>query len=662
MRNNIYLPTLKHIKIFNYSLYNQDIDYEFIDGVNLIIGGNGVGKTTFINIIKYALIGLYKKDLIVKNYNNEKRYIRESYTNSNYYFRNRTNNLDSDKNGYVELSFNIGECLITVKRGLYNTEIQAASYIEKNKKINILGEVIKQDEYQKYENLSLKEKSKYLQFNYENLVSKKANLADFNDFIFFVNQVLIFDESHNDVLWTAQIQKRIFANYMHDKDLYIKRKNLLLEATYQDSIARHKQEEIKAIKKVQKKIDSIGDIDEIKKKKLKLFEEKDILNNKINILIDKRNSLQRRISELYKDHANINNNINKKEKDLDKEALAINTQFSLGKNAKYDLYRKQIVMNNLCPMCNSMLDKSLIEKLENNKCFLCHSHLYFTEDDVLNTEFESLRLVMKELQNKRNEIENIICSDEKELKKIDDCFNELKRKIFENNTKLRIIENTEVDINSNFKQESAYIVMMNRIEELLEEKKQASDLSEKCRQESEKIMFTLEEALLNDTKTISSIFSEFAEAFLNIPCYLTFIKPKHGEAKIFFPVIDNKIRYDADELSESQRFFVDYSFRMSILEFFYEFPSFYICETPDSSLDISYEENAAKTLLKYIEKPNSLIITSNLNNSSFIKSILKKTKKIKILNLLNYGKVSIVQKNHKELQRLSRQIEEMING
>lgn len=662
MRNNIYLPTLKHIKIFNYSLYNQDIDYEFIDGVNLIIGGNGVGKTTFINIIKYALIGLYKKDLIVKNYNNEKRYIRESYTNSNYYFRNRTNNLDSDKNGYVELSFNIGECLITVKRGLYNTEIQAASYIEKNKKINILGEVIKQDEYQKYENLSLKEKSKYLQFNYENLVSKKANLADFNDFIFFVNQVLIFDESHNDVLWTAQIQKRIFANYMHDKDLYIKRKNLLLEATYQDSIARHKQEEIKAIKKVQKKIDSIGDIDEIKKKKLKLFEEKDILNNKINILIDKRNNLQRRISELYKDHANINNNINKKEKDLDKEALAINTKFSLGKNAKYDLYRKQIVMNNLCPMCNSMLDKSLIEKLENNKCFLCHSHLYFTEDDVLNTEFESLRLVMKELQNKRNEIENIICSDEKELKKIDDCFNELKRKIFENNTKLRIIENTEVDINSNFKQESAYIVMMNRIEELLEEKKQASDLSEKCRQESEKIMFTLEEALLNDTKTISSIFSEFAEAFLNIPCYLTFIKPKHGEAKIFFPVIDNKIRYDADELSESQRFFVDYSFRMSILEFFYEFPSFYICETPDSSLDISYEENAAKTLLKYIEKPNSLIITSNLNNSSFIKSILKKTKKIKILNLLNYGKVSIVQKNHKELQRLSRQIEEMING
>lgn len=52
--NNIFLPTLKRVKIVNYSLYNSDIDYEFIDGLNLIIGGNGVGKTTFISIVKLS--------------------------------------------------------------------------------------------------------------------------------------------------------------------------------------------------------------------------------------------------------------------------------------------------------------------------------------------------------------------------------------------------------------------------------------------------------------------------------------------------------------------------------------------------------------------------------------------------------------------------------
>ena len=98
---------------------------------------------------------------------------------------------------------------------------------------------------------------------------------------------------------------------------------------------------------------------------------------------------------------------------------------------------------------------------------------------------------------------------------------------------------------------------------------------------------------------------------------------------------------------------------MSILSYFYQCPSFYICETPDSSLDISYEENAADTFMKYLEKPNSLILTSNLNNSTFVKSILLKTPKRKVLNLLKYGKISKVQQNHELLNVLSKEIEEM---
>ena len=57
--NSIYLPELIKIKISDFSLYKEDIEYNFVKGVNLIIGGNGVGKTTFINIIKYSLVGGY---------------------------------------------------------------------------------------------------------------------------------------------------------------------------------------------------------------------------------------------------------------------------------------------------------------------------------------------------------------------------------------------------------------------------------------------------------------------------------------------------------------------------------------------------------------------------------------------------------------------------
>ena len=120
----IYLPSLKRVRISNYSLYNGDIDYEFVDGLNLIIGGNGVGKTTFISIIKYALIGLYKKDLDVRVYKGEKRLIRGKYTNCNTYFRSRTEELESDKEGGVELWFNINETEFYVKRSLYDVKIE----------------------------------------------------------------------------------------------------------------------------------------------------------------------------------------------------------------------------------------------------------------------------------------------------------------------------------------------------------------------------------------------------------------------------------------------------------------------------------------------------------------------------------------------------------
>jgi len=79
-----YLPSLKRIQIKIFSLYPGDLNftYDFIEGVNLIIGGNGVGKTTFLNILKYALIGLYRKETDVK---------RREYSGIEYRYEKRVN-------------------------------------------------------------------------------------------------------------------------------------------------------------------------------------------------------------------------------------------------------------------------------------------------------------------------------------------------------------------------------------------------------------------------------------------------------------------------------------------------------------------------------------------------------------------------------------------
>ena len=170
----------------------------------------------------------------------------------------------------------------------------------------------------------------------------------------------------------------------------------------------------------------------------------------------------------------------------------------------------------------------------------------------------------------------------------------------------------------------------------------------------------IEGEILKNVSKFSDIFSSFAESFLGVKCSLTYTKyDSTSSIRRFYPVIDGKIRRSEESLSESQRFFIDHSFRMSILTFFYQTPTFYIVETPDSSLDISYEKNAANVFMRFLNNPNSIIITSNLNNSSFISHLIeRKNVQFSLIGLLEIAKKSVIQGTSNQLKAIYNNIKE----
>lgn len=652
--HKVYLPILKKIRIINYSLYREDIDYEFIEGLNLIVGGNGVGKTTFINILKYALIGLYKKQLDVKNYKGEKRLTRESYKNSDSFFKNRTKNLPSDEEGFVELIFQINESVFIVKRSLYEAKLLEAKIIKDETTKTIKGQPINQDSYKDYNDA---EKNKdNLQYNYEVLVAKEANLSDFDDFIFFVNQILFFGETRENVLWNEDIQERLMNAFFNDPKYEKQRKEFEFEAKYQDSLARHKQEEIKAIRRVVQRIN--GDEPENTDiKKLKLLDEIDYLEKKQESIFKKQNEIEKETKAYYKKTADLSILINQKEKEKEQYTSQRVNRLWKDLNPKYEIFKKQYEINKICPFCNSNLNMKNIE-VSSDECFFCHTKLSNVSED--DERYSSLKIEISNLVSERTKFEKLIIDNEKTLKELDSDFRAIKIQLFDKRNILRAFEKGAPKDN---KQDYSYQIMMNRIDQLDKEKEEHQEKSEMLLNQASDIKKNIEESLQKNTRNISNVFTDFAESFMKLPCYLTLesVRDKRAKDKIiklFFPVIDSVARYDEEELSESQRFFVDYSFRMSVLSFFYTTGSFYICETPDSSLDISYEENAADIFVKYISSPNVLILTTNLNNTSFIKTILQKTKNKKILNLFKIGKVSEVQKQHEMLKKLSDELED----
>lgn len=654
--NQLWLPEIKWIKINNYSLYNKNIEYEFIKGVNLIIGGNGVGKTTFINILKYALIGLYKKDVVVKNYDGELRISRGSYTNPNIYFRNRCRNIESDINAEVIVYFSINQVEFIVKRSLYDIKLMDVEINEDGKRYHLEGESKKQDEYEK---LKDDEKKVCLQYHYEQAIKKFSHLDEFEDFIFFINRILLFDETRETILWDEEIQKRLSSTYFNDPELERERKDAENKKIYYNSKARHKSEEIKAIRRV---FDSMEEnqenIESIKTKNIQqlyavIEKDKDILEK----YDEERKQIQNILSEYYKKINDLSNLISEREKEVSKieeEALKI-VWGAL--NPNYNVFKAQLLQNEICPLCNKPIDSHKF-CINTTNCFLCNNRLT-NKDDKESKKLSIKRRELDELYEKRQLLEREITSFEDSIRKCDHQFRKTKSRLFINETALREAETSMLPINE--KEDLGLQAMLQRMQQLNEEKEEAIRMSKACQRKADDFVKKIEKNLIDITEDVSEIFSEFAEAFLKLPCYLSYDKFGKKNVKMFIPSIDNMLRKEEEELSESQRFFIDYSFRMSILSFFYNGPAFYVCETPDSSLDISYEINAAHTFMKYLEKPNILIITSNLNNSTFIDCLIESAPNIKILNLLNFGKVSRIQKESQVLQEASRRIEVKVN-
>lgn len=141
-------------------------------------------------------------------------------------------------------------------------------------------------------------------------------------------------------------------------------------------------------------------------------------------------------------------------------------------------------------------------------------------------------------------------------------------------------------------------------------------------------------------EAVQTAFSEFARGFLLEQCSLAWAphRTQVGEtgAAIDFPAFELEMtgsdfsspmrRQGPQQVSESQREFIDLAFRMALIDVAGSGGiGTIVIDAPESSLDAVFVTRAADVLVRYASSPgNRLIITSNLIEGNLIPELIRK--------------------------------------
>lgn len=650
------LPTLKKVRVERLSLYTRSIDMKVYPGLNLIIGGNGIGKTTLVNTILFGLVGnaTYKKlDGVIR----ETPLIHEDY------FHGRLEPADQDL-AQVTITLGIGADEVSITRALYRPQILRLYHKrarERDAKA-ITGNPVE------------------LEQRYRRLLEKLLGVPSFEDFVFIVANLLIFDENRRTLAWDPEVQNRMVRLLSVPRELDVAFSKLSVLVTQNDTKGRHKSEDRKRIRReidkwIEAKDEQKNEPQDPEAERQSIERRLNEVDQEIDRLEDEVEDDRLRISSEIRSLKELNaraDEIELKRAPLVEKQTELESEFygSIYRSvpAAYVLLLEALVKTGECEFCHShgkQLRALGRELKAAGLCIVCRSQIDYTralqtnDQQPLSDQINSLRETIERLDLEITAYAAAQATAKSTISVLQETLADKSRSIRNLNTERFELKTRYTNLNEQFgdgetdpwlqEQNRAIEKLDNEIEKLYRKR---DDAKAKLKEINEDILRVLHSV----NEKLTPLFSEFASQFLGTNCELVIAqKTRQGKPVAYmFPRFLEKERPSIHQVSESQRFFIDQAFRMALIGWFAQAntgKTFCIVETPEASLDLAYEENVAKMYLEFAKQGHSIIATSNLNSSKFLVELFKHLgddPKRKVLDLLAYGRLSTVQGSHKK--------------
>lgn len=196
MTSRITLPVVSRLSIRNYSLYpgvdKSGLDLEFPPGVTVLAGINGVGKTTLLNLLMRMLLGPLDRPDSDRDLSRISK--RELVHNKRFsFFSDRVPEKLGD-DAIATLEFTIGQHALTVTRSLNTMALK--SVMRNRRRQELMSEI-----------------------DFSNEMARLTGLASGYDFHVVVRYLQFFTEERIPILWSSAIQFEFFKMLFLNRDL-----------------------------------------------------------------------------------------------------------------------------------------------------------------------------------------------------------------------------------------------------------------------------------------------------------------------------------------------------------------------------------------------------------------------------------------------------------
>lgn len=598
------LPRLRRVALRDFSLFTRvpSISLELKDGVSCLAGANGIGKSTFIAALNFALTGRVPER--TRRFQSVEEYHQHTEPFSRRFFEGRIAEIDRES-AEVEVEFEVGEFVYRLVRGMFEpNELRVLEIVGRSGSGGgpDLGSLTQSE----------------LQQEFASHVTKQMGLESFPQFVFLQLFLLTFDERRHLAFWDPEVLEQIlFLAFGFDPEVAQIGERLRRRMEKQDSIARNKNWQAT---EARKKLRDLEDFmarrperdEDLVEEHRELVQVRDSLGREVEQIERELRDGKLRLADLSSSYATLQQEY--------EETFA--TRASRQRGPRFHPTVVASVADGCCALCGAQGEevvRKLEERANSQECPLCGTVVDWGAEHA-DSMLEDLKEIDRRLQSAKAEVrgeaqkirrlESEEMAAQSELGEVEAA---IKRLEAENEGTLR-------DASRGDGQELEEVCDSYRrlIKELLEAKAKARKQRDEARSQLGEVHRRVTRQYQAVEKDFVPLFKRLGQAFLGLDLDVRF-EERRGEIGLALDV-EGQPRREHHQLSESQRFFVDIALRMALAQFMCgdHASATMLIDTPEGSLDSAYESRAGEMFAQFVEAGNDIVMTANINTSELL--------------------------------------------